>query len=995
MQPVLLATELITNGGFETTGGGFTWVLQTEGSNQADSWWNIDLPSGAHGGNRYEYLGATTNGFSSANNVDGTLYQTVTIPSGVASATLTYWIKITTDEDDSGQFDHFYVEVRNTSGTVRQTVHSYSNLNSGTYSSWTKRTASLLSYAGQTVRLAFHGTTDSSVKTVFRVDDVSIITTGTQTLPDKATSPSPASGATVSAPSSLSWSNGGGATSYRVFFGTDSTPDNGENKGTQTGTTFTPPTLTAGTTYYWKINPINAAGEKTGDVWSFTVAQEVTLPTARTDAATNLSATGATLNATVTNTGGATITDARFEYTATSFPGTVIYSVPVSGNQFSHTLTGLQPSTTYTVHSFAKNSLGWSAASNNLTFTTSGGNQGEPASLGVIWHPSPNFNSRPVNQVIDAIVIHTLEDDYIGGRNTLTNPTNEKSAHYVISETGEISQLVSLDKRAWHANYFNDRSIGIEMAGFAGQANTWNPQNLGALENLVAYLVQKYGIPINHPAGSATNHPPNYYYNQPGLVAHAQIQDGSNDFEFRSDPGPHFPWATFVQNVQAKVAGNSDTINPSIVALGASPSSAVLGSSFTINYTVSDSGGSGLKRVELWRANIDGTSSDSSWQQIGSPINLSGNGPTSGSFADTPTTVGTYWYGLHVVDNANNLMDERTAGLGPLECSVLPGITLIAPNGGETWQAGSTQEITWSSTGVSGNVRIVLSVNGNPLLPDIASSTANDGSYSWTIPSNQTPQDNYEIYIEPVGGSIYDISEDQFTISAVTPIPTRVISLSGSLAFGNVNVGSSSGATMTISNTGNSTLSVSSITYPSGFSGSWSGGTIAASSSQNVTVTFSPSSETSYNGTITVNSDKTSGTNTISCSGTGTAVATPVETWRQTYFGSTDNTGDGADLNDFDKDGIPNLLEFAFGLHPKQNSAGMLPQPQRTGSNLVISFTQPTGVSGVTYGAEWSETLAPGSWTAISNSGTLPQHTYSLPNGTKAMLYMRLKVTNP
>ena len=76
--------------------------------------------------------------------------------------------------------------------------------------------------------------------------------------------------------------------------------------------------------------------------------------------------------------------------------------------------------------------------------------------------------------------------------------------------------------------------------------------------------------------------------------------------------------------------------------------------------------------------------------------------------------------------------------------------------------------------------------------------------------------------------------------------------------------------TLTISNSGNSTLTVNSIGYPSGFSGSWSG-TIPAGGSQNVTVTFSPTVVQSYGGTVTVNSDKTAGTNTIVISGNGIA----------------------------------------------------------------------------------------------------------------------------
>jgi hypothetical protein len=120
-----------------------------------------------------------------------------------------------------------------------------------------------------------------------------------------------------------------------------------------------------------------------------------------------------------------------------------------------------------------------------------------------------------------------------------------------------------------------------------------------------------------------------------------------------------------------------------------------------------------------------------------------------------------------------------------------------------------------------------------------------------------------------------------------------------------------------------------------------------------------------------------------------------LEIWRLTHFGSTADSGDGANLNDFDKDGLPNLVEFAFGLDPKQNSAGQLPAPQNLGAHRVISFTQPAGISGITYGAEWSTTLLPGSWTPVADTAVPPQHLFSIPIDTHTQLYLRLKVTNP
>jgi hypothetical protein len=105
------------------------------------------------------------------------------------------------------------------------------------------------------------------------------------------------------------------------------------------------------------------------------------------------------------------------------------------------------------------------------------------------------------------------------------------------------------------------------------------------------------------------------------------------------------------------------------------------------------------------------------------------------------------------------------------------------------------------------------------------------------------------------------------TTTTTTTTPTRIISVTGSLAFGTVNVGSSRSASFTISNTGNSTLTITGIGANTNFvtqsSLSWTSGTIAAGGSQTVTITFTPTATGNFNGTVTVTGDQTSGTNTI------------------------------------------------------------------------------------------------------------------------------------
>jgi hypothetical protein len=117
---------------------------------------------------------------------------------------------------------------------------------------------------------------------------------------------------------------------------------------------------------------------------------------------------------------------------------------------------------------------------------------------------------------------------------------------------------------------------------------------------------------------------------------------------------------------------------------------------------------------------------------------------------------------------------------------------------------------------------------------------------------------------------------------AVAPAVTRIIGVVGSLAFGNLPVSSSAILSFTITNSGNATLTVSAITATEQINSvllaSWLGGSIGPGASQEVTVQFAPASAQSYNGTISIVSDATSGTNSLPVSGTGTAVvqvATP------------------------------------------------------------------------------------------------------------------------
>ncbi len=91
--------------------------------------------------------------------------------------------------------------------------------------------------------------------------------------PERAINPYPPdSQIAVAVDTQLSWDNGGGATSYDVYFGTTSGALTKVSSG-QAGTMWDPPgDLEYSRTYYWRIDSINEYGTTAGDEWSCTTA---------------------------------------------------------------------------------------------------------------------------------------------------------------------------------------------------------------------------------------------------------------------------------------------------------------------------------------------------------------------------------------------------------------------------------------------------------------------------------------------------------------------------------------------------------------------------------------------------------------------------------------------------------------------------------------------------------------------------------------------------
>lgn len=150
--------EFFLNNGFENGNDG-SWVCQ----NPDDIYQNSSL---ARTGNWLAWLGGY-------NNYTGYIYQTVSIPENALSVTFSYYLRIQSDEGTGTAYDFLYVELRDTSDNVLTTLKTYSNKDKNTYASYTLQSFDLSSFRGQTLRVYFRGTTDSSLITNFFIDDTS------------------------------------------------------------------------------------------------------------------------------------------------------------------------------------------------------------------------------------------------------------------------------------------------------------------------------------------------------------------------------------------------------------------------------------------------------------------------------------------------------------------------------------------------------------------------------------------------------------------------------------------------------------------------------------------------------------------------------------------------------------------------------------------------------------------------------------------------------
>ncbi|GAA4643124.1 N-acetylmuramoyl-L-alanine amidase [Pontixanthobacter gangjinensis] len=141
---------------------------------------------------------------------------------------------------------------------------------------------------------------------------------------------------------------------------------------------------------------------------------------------------------------------------------------------------------------------------------------------------SPNCNDRKL-PITMAVLHYTEMKPVETALERLCDPVAGVSAHYLISEEGEVTLLVPEEMRAWHAGAsfwrgikdVNSASIGIEL-DHPGHALGYRPFADAQIESLIPLLhriAKQYDIP------------------RANVVAHSDVAPAR-----KTDPGELFPW---------------------------------------------------------------------------------------------------------------------------------------------------------------------------------------------------------------------------------------------------------------------------------------------------------------------------------------------------------------------------------------------------------------------------------------------------------------------
>jgi hypothetical protein len=204
----------------------------------------------------------------------------------------------------------------------------------------------------------------------------------------------------------------------------------------------------------------------------------------------------------------------------------------------------------------------------------------------------------------------------------------------------------------------------------------------------------------------------------------------------------------------------SGTTTPSITVTAPNGGESwIQGSTHAITWTSSGDVGSNVKMEVLKASSVVQT--------------LSSSTENDGTFSWTiPTTLTTGTdYRIRITSTTHPAITDTSNAYFTITSGTTGSIIVTSPNGGESWVRGSNHAITWTSSGTVGSYVKIEVLKASSVVQTLSSSTENDGTFSWTIPSTIATGTDYRIRItSTTHPAITDSSNAYFTITSGVPI---------------------------------------------------------------------------------------------------------------------------------------------------------------------------------------------------------------------------------
>ena len=138
-----------------------------------------------------------------------------------------------------------------------------------------------------------------------------------------------------------------------------------------------------------------------------------------------------------------------------------------------------------------------------------------------------------------------------------------------------------------------------------------------------------------------------------------------------------------------------------------------------------------------------------------------------------------------------------------------------------------------------------------------------------------------------------------------------------------------------------------------------------AGSGSNLTLSFTPTADTTGTGTIAIYASDSNGKTTVQ---NISVTIDAYQAWKERFFGGSAGSNTTGDALDPDGDGVSNLAEYAWGSNPCDPADRPKITGAKSGTAIAISFF---GRAGRVYVLQRSAMLAPASWQEITRSATV------------------------